>query len=288
MDLKSLTRRAALTILSSMLCLVAFAQNHQVTGTIRDVAGEPMIGVNVLEKGTTNGTITDFDGNYSLSVDGNGVLVFSYIGFQSQEIAVANKTKIDVTMAEDTETFEDTLYESWEILFQTVHQMIRSYGELHRIRLGTTATVILMIKGRYYTAHVGDSRIYEIRKGVIRQLTQDQNVANVSLPEEQYVTRAGEKKKSSSILLQGIGASKAVRPVYDSGELQYNAVYLLCSDGFRNKTGEDELAGRFDPGKIATGEAMKLQAEEFIQILRGRGERDDITVLLIRTMDVQN
>ena len=190
--------------------------------------------------------------------------------------------------AEDTETFEDTLYESWEILFQTVHQMIRSYGELHRIRLGTTATVILMIKGRYYTAHVGDSRIYEIRKGVIRQLTQDQNVANVSLPDEQYVTRAGEKKKSSSILLQGIGASKAVRPVYDSGELQYNAVYLLCSDGFRNKTGEDELAGRFDPGKIATGEAMKLQAEEFIQILRGRGERDDITVLLIRTMDVQN
>lgn len=116
MDLKSLTRRAALTILSSMLCLVAFAQNHQVTGTIRDAAGEPMIGVNVLEKGTTNGTITDFDGNYSLSVDGNGVLVFSYIGFQSQEIAVANKTKIDVTMAEDTETLEEVVVVGYGVM----------------------------------------------------------------------------------------------------------------------------------------------------------------------------
>ena len=116
MDLKSLTKRAALTVLSSMLCLVAFAQNHQVTGTIRDAAGEPMIGVNVLEKGTTNGTITDFDGNYSLSVNGDGTLVFSYIGFQSQEIAVANKTKIDVTMAEDTETLEEVVVVGYGVM----------------------------------------------------------------------------------------------------------------------------------------------------------------------------
>lgn len=217
-------------------------------------------------------------------------------GFEQGELASRETVRLfsewldvefpKIGSAEDAEMFEDSLYESWEVLFQTVHQMIRSYGELHRIRLGTTATAMLMIKGRYYTAHVGDSRIYEIRKGATRQLTQDQNVANVSLPEEQYVTRAGEKKKTSSILLQGIGASKAVRPVYDSGELKHNAVYLLCSDGFRNRAGEDELAGRFAPGKIETREAMKLQAEEFIQTLRERGERDDITVLLIRTMDI--
>lgn len=76
---------------------------------------------------------------------------------------------------EEEEEFEDALFESWEVLFQAVHQTIRSYGELHGIRLGTTATVMLFMRDRYYTAHVGDSRAYEIADQVIR-LTQDQQI----------------------------------------------------------------------------------------------------------------
>lgn len=57
MNLKELARKAISTLFLSMLCLVAFAQGRQVNGTVKDAAGEPMIGVNVLVKGTTNGTI---------------------------------------------------------------------------------------------------------------------------------------------------------------------------------------------------------------------------------------
>ena len=60
-----------ITISLSMLCLVAFAQGHQISGTVIDGTGEPIIGANVLEVGTTNGVITDIDGNFKLSVQPN-------------------------------------------------------------------------------------------------------------------------------------------------------------------------------------------------------------------------
>lgn len=68
-----------------MLCLVAFAQTA--TGLVKDKTGEPMIGVNVLVKGTTNGTITDFDGKFSIpDVPSNATLVVSYIGYLTKEV----------------------------------------------------------------------------------------------------------------------------------------------------------------------------------------------------------
>lgn len=81
-----------------------------VTGNVKDEAGEPIIGANVLVKGTTNGTITDFDGNYTVSnVPSNATLVFSYVGYKEQEIAVAGKKSINVTLKEDSELLEDVV-----------------------------------------------------------------------------------------------------------------------------------------------------------------------------------
>jgi iron complex outermembrane receptor protein len=74
----------------------SFAQN--VTGLVTDASGTPIAGVNVVEKGTANGVVTDFDGKYSIAVDGNATLVFSYVGSNTQEIAVNNRTTINVTL----------------------------------------------------------------------------------------------------------------------------------------------------------------------------------------------
>lgn len=85
----------------------AFAQ-LTVTGRVQSTSGDPLIGVNVVEKGTTNGTVTDLDGNFSLRVQQGKTLVFSYIGFLSQEVVV-NKAKINVTLKEDTETLDEVV-----------------------------------------------------------------------------------------------------------------------------------------------------------------------------------
>lgn len=110
MNLRNLAKKALSTFFLSMLCLVAFAQGHQVSGIVKDAAGEPMIGANVLVKGTTNGTITDFDGNFSLSdVKTSDILVFSYIGCITQEIKVGNQTKFDVTLKDDSQALEEVV-----------------------------------------------------------------------------------------------------------------------------------------------------------------------------------
>lgn len=110
MNLKELARKALSTFFLSMLCLVAFAQGRQVNGTVKDTTGEPMIGVNVLVKGTTNGTITDFDGNFSLSdVKDSDILSVTYIGYVTQEVKVGNQKTINVVLKEDTETLDEVV-----------------------------------------------------------------------------------------------------------------------------------------------------------------------------------
>ncbi|PHN04488.1 SusC/RagA family TonB-linked outer membrane protein [Flavilitoribacter nigricans] len=83
---------------------------HTVNGTVLSDEGDPLIGVTVLVKGTSVGTVTDFDGNYSIDLDdGNGTLVFSYTGYTSQEVAVNGRTTIDITMEVDIASLEEVV-----------------------------------------------------------------------------------------------------------------------------------------------------------------------------------
>ena len=81
-----------------------------VSGTISDASGEPLVGVNVLIKGTSTGTSSDFNGKYTITdVSDNDVLVFSYIGYQTQEVPVEGRTQIDVVMTSDAEMLEEVV-----------------------------------------------------------------------------------------------------------------------------------------------------------------------------------
>ncbi len=82
---------------------------RKITGIIKDQSGEPVIGANIVEKGTTNGTITDMDGQYSLEVGSNSILVVSYIGYITQEIQVGKNNTLDVLLREDTETLDEVI-----------------------------------------------------------------------------------------------------------------------------------------------------------------------------------
>lgn len=84
-------------------------QTKTVTGTVVDAAGIPVIGANVLVKGTTNGTITDIDGNFTLEVSASDVLEISYIGYVTQELPVGNKSQFNITLAEDTQALDEVV-----------------------------------------------------------------------------------------------------------------------------------------------------------------------------------
>lgn len=81
----------------------------QITGVITDKNGEALIGANVTVKGTTNGTITDLDGKYTLNVSSNSTLLISYIGYNLQEISVGDRNTINVTLAENTQNLDEVV-----------------------------------------------------------------------------------------------------------------------------------------------------------------------------------
>ena len=80
----------------------------KITGTVVDAMG-PVIGASVMEKGTQNGVVTDFDGNFTLNVKPNATLVITYIGYQTQEISVANQSTFTITLKEDNNSLDEVV-----------------------------------------------------------------------------------------------------------------------------------------------------------------------------------
>ena len=85
------------------------AQNVQVTGIVKDNSGEAVIGANVTVKGSTNGTITDLDGKFSVQASPNATLVISFIGYTTQEIKLQGKTNVTVTLTEDSKALDEVV-----------------------------------------------------------------------------------------------------------------------------------------------------------------------------------
>lgn len=103
-------KHTLLTLAALLCCLTAFSQNRvKVSGTVKDAAGLPLVGVGVIEQGAANGTATDTHGHYTLSVKPEGVLEFSCLGFATVVENINGRNKIDVTLPDDKETLEATV-----------------------------------------------------------------------------------------------------------------------------------------------------------------------------------
>lgn len=102
-------QRLMFTVLFAVFAIGAFAQN-KVTGTVVDVQGEPIIGASVVVKGTSNGTVTDFDGKFTVAnAPAKGNLVISYVGYRSQTIALGGKSDIKITLEEDKQLLDEVV-----------------------------------------------------------------------------------------------------------------------------------------------------------------------------------
>ncbi|PXX30604.1 TonB-linked SusC/RagA family outer membrane protein [Arenibacter sp. ARW7G5Y1] len=150
-------------------------QQLKISGTITDTKGEPLAGAGILEKGTLNGTQTDFDGNFSLDVqDGNAILIISYIGFASKEIAVGGQTNISVTLEESASELDEVV--------------VVGFGTQKKVNL--TGSV----------AHVSAAELTN------RPVSNVQNLLQGKVPGLQIVQGSGQPgKESSTMLIRGLG-----------------------------------------------------------------------------------
>lgn len=109
-------KASALVVLAMLISSFALAQDRVVTGKVSDESGSAMPGVNVILKGTSVGTATDVDGNFSISVPNEqSILVFTFVGYSSSEVTVGSKTSIDVQMAPDVTTFSEVVVTGYQV-----------------------------------------------------------------------------------------------------------------------------------------------------------------------------
>lgn len=170
----------------------------------------------------------------------------------------------------------------WESIITEQNKIIGAYGSKCGTRMGTTAVVMLLTQTRYYIMNVGDSRAYELTNNV-KIITNDQTfvareVALGNMTEEQAAV-----DERRSVLLQCIGASDEVYPDMFFGDVQQNAVYMLCSDGFRHEITSDEIFEKLQPGVLLDENSMNANTVELIETNKRRRERDNISVVLVRT-----
>ncbi len=177
---------------------------------------------------------------------------------------------------------EDVIRAQWERILLNQNVTIKKYGARMGVKLGTTAVVMLLTDTAYYIMNVGDSRAYEITDHM-NQITNDQTFVAREVALGNMTPEQAERDERRSVLLQCIGASEEVYPDFFTGATAQNATYMLCSDGFRHEITGDEIFARFQPGVLLDDATMNRHTLELIELNKQRNERDNISVVLVRT-----
>ena len=180
-NFKSLQKPLVFLFLLCLFPLGAMAQGT-VKGTVSDAFGDPIIGATVKVQGSNEGTITDFDGNYSIKAASNATLIFSYIGFTTKEVNVGGQSTVNVTLEEDNTTLEDVV--------------VIGYGTMKK-KLVTGATV--QVKGE------------DIAK---LNTTNALEAMQSSTPGVQITSSSTQPGKGYKVYIRGIGTIGDSQPLY--------------------------------------------------------------------------
>lgn len=225
----------------------------------------------------------------------NGKMVFAVLcdgmgGLSKGEVASAEVVMAFEDWIENVlpvlcgnEPIEDsTIRQEWEQIVYIQNKRIVEYGRKHGVNLGTTVVALLLTENRYYIMNVGDSRAYELANE-IRQLTNDQTVIRREIELGNITEEEAEKDPRRNVLLQCVGATEDVAPDFFFGTTKKDAVYMLCSDGFRHEISALEIFKFLCPGQMIDTESMKKNMEYLIELNKSRMENDNISVITIRT-----
>lgn len=159
------------------------AQNLELKGNVKDIQGESLIGVNVVQKGTTNGTVTDIEGDFTIKVPANTTIVFSYIGFEKQERVWDGKSSMQVTLQEDVAMLDDVV-------------VIGAYGTVQK-RTDMVGSAFQVNSDRIETLQVG--RVDNLLEGIVPGLQVMPNSDDASSTKQRMNLRVrGEGSMSAS------------------------------------------------------------------------------------------
>ena len=219
---------------------------------------------------------------FAVLCDGMGGLAKGEVASASVVRAFKNWMMEDLPSLCNGVIEDHVIKEQWGNIIFSQNQKIMDYGKRHGVSIGTTATVMLITQSRYYILNIGDTRAYEIKDEVV-QITEDQTVVAREVKLGNMTTSQAKLDPRRNVLLQCIGVSNALYPEMFFGETKKDAVYMLCSDGFRHEITTEEIYEKLQPGVLLSVDMMKNNAEYLIDLNKQRGENDNISVILVRS-----
>ncbi len=219
---------------------------------------------------------------FAILCDGMGGLAKGEVASSSLVNAFVNWTETRLPELCRTGITDAAIRSDWVNIATEFNEKIKVYGKRIGASAGTTLNAILLTESRYYIINVGDTRTYELTDSV-RVLTKDQTVVAREVELGNLTPEEAETDSRRSVLLQCIGASDVVYPDMFFGDTQLGAVYMLCSDGFRHEISADEIYAGLNPNVMLEANQMKRNIDDLIELDKQRKERDNITVVTVRT-----
>lgn len=243
--------------------------------------------------GITKNTNQDSLAVKGITVEGRkcvlGILCDGVGGLQMGELASATMVKAFARWMTERMPYlfvngitEEVVRSEWAALIGEYNDKIRTFGKENKASMGTTLAALLLMDDKYYIVNIGDSRVYEIRERA-SVLTRDQTIVERELELGKITPERAKTDPRKNILLQCIGVSDKVYPEFFSGERKQDTVYMLCSDGFRHEITPEEIYEYFKPDNMTTIGQMKENELALIELNKQRQERDNISVVTIRT-----
>ncbi|RDU24243.1 serine/threonine-protein phosphatase [Anaerosacchariphilus polymeriproducens] len=166
-----------------------------------------------------------------------------------------------------------------------VNRDILTYGERNEKKLGTTASVLLIINKKYFIFHVGDTRIYKYNT-TLQQLTQDHTLANLKNKQNVLTEKQIRMGVDKHILYQCIGTSETIKIQRNKGRLKNGDTFFLCCDGMYHLLPEKELERYVATLRRKDPDVVKRILRDMIYLVQGKGETDNITSLVADVIEI--
>lgn len=190
-------------------------------------------------------------------------------------------SKKAVDVPEGDELFDFLIADMKALIIQQ-NEAVYSYAGERGIQTGTTLTAMLFVDDDYFIAQIGDSRAYQVVDQVL-QLTEDQSFVAKEVKAGRMTKEEAKRDRRRNIILQCLGATAFIEPVYLTGKVKKDAVYFLCSDGFVHELEEFEIEQIMNPHNMCDLNQAHECLLSGIEVVKTRGETDNITVVLVRT-----
>lgn len=184
----------------------------------------------------------------------------------------------DELTAQDTSDFYRSRLQCLKTIIFNIHDNIREFGKQNSeyTNMGTTLSVLVLIKNRALIVHVGDSRIYRLRRDSLEQMTQDHTMAQVLMELGHLTSETGSKHPSRHILTQAVGREIEVINTRIE-KINKDDIFLLCSDGLNDKLTDVEIKGI-----LLSGSKFKDKCSRLVKKALKMDAKDNVTVLVVQ------